>query len=131
MVISARTGNTHSKSGLLSGSPLSHNNNKGTDQENLTLADGISRCPYVLQHIWNIDYLPYLSAPKRTKDEIRTDFTPFKQSHKSFRTKQKLARAQKQNRPIPQWIRLRTGNTIRYGRFVLSWLWMIRLGVWG
>jgi large subunit ribosomal protein L39e len=36
------------------------------------------------------------------------------QSHKTFRTKQKLARAQKQNRPIPQWIRLRTGNTIRY-----------------
>ncbi|KAK4889376.1 60S ribosomal protein L39 [Elasticomyces elasticus] len=35
-------------------------------------------------------------------------------SHKSFRTKQKLARAQKQNRPIPQWIRLRTNNTIRY-----------------
>ncbi|KAF5879209.1 putative 60s ribosomal protein [Botrytis fragariae] len=35
-------------------------------------------------------------------------------SQKSFRTKQKLARAQKQNRPIPQWIRLRTGNTIRY-----------------
>ncbi|TGO66357.1 hypothetical protein BOTNAR_0063g00410 [Botryotinia narcissicola] len=34
-------------------------------------------------------------------------------SQKSFRTKQKLARAQKQNRPIPQWIRLRTGNTIR------------------
>ncbi|KAF2811012.1 uncharacterized protein BDZ99DRAFT_462290 [Mytilinidion resinicola] len=38
-------------------------------------------------------------------------------SHKSFRTKQKLAKAQKQNRPIPQWIRLRTGNTIRYGDF--------------
>ncbi|KAK5133172.1 60S ribosomal protein L39 [Meristemomyces frigidus] len=36
-------------------------------------------------------------------------------SHKSFRTKQKLAKAQKQNRPIPQWIRLRTNNTIRYG----------------
>ncbi|KAL4726524.1 60S ribosomal protein L39 [Fusarium chlamydosporum] len=35
------------------------------------------------------------------------------QSHKSFRTKQKLAKAQKQNRPVPQWIRLRTGNTIR------------------
>ncbi|USP75806.1 60S ribosomal protein L39 [Curvularia clavata] len=35
-------------------------------------------------------------------------------SQKSFRTKQKLAKAQKQNRPIPQWIRLRTGNTIRY-----------------
>jgi hypothetical protein len=26
----------------------------------------------------------------------------------------KLAKAQKQNRPIPQWIRLRTNNTIRY-----------------
>jgi large subunit ribosomal protein L39e len=36
------------------------------------------------------------------------------QSQKSFRTKVKLAKAQKQNRPIPQWIRLRTGNTIRY-----------------
>ncbi|CAI7628727.1 unnamed protein product [Penicillium manginii] len=37
-------------------------------------------------------------------------------SHKTFRTKQKLAKAQRQNRPIPQWIRLRTGNTIRYAR---------------
>ncbi|MBZ6373469.1 MAG: hypothetical protein LBE67_00180 [Kocuria palustris] len=35
------------------------------------------------------------------------------QSHKTFRTKQKLAKAQRQNRPIPQWIRLRTNNTIR------------------
>lgn len=41
------------------------------------------------------------------------DFFLFVQSHKSFRTKQKLAKAQKQNRPIPQWIRLRTGNTIK------------------
>ncbi|KAK2595756.1 60S ribosomal protein L39 [Conoideocrella luteorostrata] len=35
-------------------------------------------------------------------------------SHKSFRTKQKLAKAQKQNRPVPQWIRLRTNNNVRY-----------------
>lgn len=42
-------------------------------------------------------------------------FLARQQSHKSFRTKQKLAKAQKQNRPIPQWIRLKTGNTIRYG----------------
>ncbi|KAK3333607.1 60S ribosomal protein L39-like protein [Cercophora scortea] len=35
-------------------------------------------------------------------------------SHKTFKTKQKLAKAQKANRPIPQWIRLRTNNTIRY-----------------
>nr|POE65096.1 60s ribosomal protein l39 [Quercus suber] len=42
-------------------------------------------------------------------------------SHKSFRTKQKLAKAQKQNRPIPQWIRLRTGNTIRYNAKRRHW----------
>ncbi|KAH7321638.1 putative 60S ribosomal protein L39 [Rhexocercosporidium sp. MPI-PUGE-AT-0058] len=43
------------------------------------------------------------------------------QSHKTFRTKVKLARAQKQNRPIPQWIRLRTGNTIRYNAKRRHW----------
>ncbi|KAI8720856.1 hypothetical protein NCS52_00531600 [Fusarium sp. LHS14.1] len=42
-------------------------------------------------------------------------------SHKSFRTKQKLAKAQKQNRPVPQWIRLRTGNTIRYNAKRRHW----------
>ncbi|KAL9035757.1 MAG: hypothetical protein Q9214_006441 [Letrouitia sp. 1 TL-2023] len=46
---------------------------------------------------------------------------PDAQSHKSFRTKQKLAKAQKQNRPIPQWIRLRTGNTIRYNAKRRHW----------
>jgi large subunit ribosomal protein L39e len=46
-----------------------------------------------------------------------------RQSHKSFRTKQKLAKAQKQNRPIPQWIRLKTGNTIRYaGTETPNWI---------
>ncbi|PWI74562.1 60s ribosomal protein l39 [Purpureocillium lilacinum] len=42
-------------------------------------------------------------------------------SHKSFRTKQKLAKAQKQNRPVPQWIRLRTGNTVRYNAKRRHW----------
>ncbi|CRK30374.1 hypothetical protein BN1723_015066 [Verticillium longisporum] len=42
-------------------------------------------------------------------------------SHKSFRTKVKLAKAQKQNRPIPQWVRLRTGNTIRYNAKRRHW----------
>ncbi|CEI38978.1 hypothetical protein FSHL1_002123 [Fusarium sambucinum] len=42
-------------------------------------------------------------------------------SHKSFRTKQKLAKAQKQNRPVPQWVRLRTGNTIRYNAKRRHW----------
>ncbi|XRM49020.1 60S ribosomal protein L39, variant 2 [Aspergillus tubingensis] len=49
-------------------------------------------------------------------------------SHKSFRTKQKLAKAQRQNRPIPQWIRLRTGNTIRYNAKRRHWR-KSRLGV--
>ncbi|KAI3336508.1 ribosomal L39 protein-domain-containing protein [Xylariaceae sp. AK1471] len=49
-------------------------------------------------------------------------------SHKSFRTKQKLAKAQKQNRPIPQWIRLRSGNTIRYNAKRRHWR-KTRLGI--
>ena len=35
-------------------------------------------------------------------------------SHKTFRIKQKLAKAFKMNRPIPQWVRLQTGNKIRF-----------------
>jgi large subunit ribosomal protein L39e len=34
-------------------------------------------------------------------------------SNKTFRVKKILAKKQRQNRPIPQWIRLRTDNTIR------------------
>ncbi|CAD7682482.1 unnamed protein product [Nyctereutes procyonoides] len=35
-------------------------------------------------------------------------------SHKSFRIKRFLAKKQKQNRPIPQWIWMKTDNKIRY-----------------
>ncbi|CAH2354779.1 60S ribosomal protein L39 [[Candida] railenensis] len=42
-------------------------------------------------------------------------------SQKSFKTKQKLAKAQNKNRPLPQWIRLRTGNTIRYNAKRRHW----------
>ncbi|OQR74756.1 60S ribosomal protein L39-like [Tropilaelaps mercedesae] len=35
-------------------------------------------------------------------------------SHKTFKIKQKLAKAAKQNRPFPQWARMRTGNKVRY-----------------
>jgi hypothetical protein len=48
-----------------------------------------------------------------SKNKILTRHFFSQQSNKTFRTKQKLAKAQRQNRPIPQWIRLRTGNTIR------------------
>ena len=57
---------------------------------------------------------------------------------KTFRIKRKLAKKQKQNRPIPQWIRyvealalaqdshrlcsrMRTGNTIRYNAKRRHW----------
>lgn len=42
-------------------------------------------------------------------------------SNKTFRTKVKLAKAAKQNRPIPQWIRLRTDNTIKYNAKRRHW----------
>lgn len=42
-------------------------------------------------------------------------------SHKTFRIKKKLAKKQRQNRPIPQWIRFRTGNTIRYNAKRRHW----------
>ncbi|VVC35975.1 Ribosomal protein L39e domain,Ribosomal protein L39e, conserved site,Ribosomal protein L39e [Cinara cedri] len=42
-------------------------------------------------------------------------------SKKTFKIKQKLAKKMKQNRPIPQWIRMRTGNTIRYNAKRRHW----------
>ena len=46
--------------------------------------------------------------------QLATAFTTTKQpAHKSLRTKKTLAKKQNQNRGIPGWIRMRTGNTIR------------------
>ncbi|CAG0903857.1 unnamed protein product, partial [Cyprideis torosa] len=42
-------------------------------------------------------------------------------AHKTFRIKMKLAKKAKQNRPIPQWVRMRTGNTIRYNAKRRHW----------
>ncbi|XP_023240684.1 60S ribosomal protein L39 [Centruroides sculpturatus] len=42
-------------------------------------------------------------------------------AHKTFKIKQKLAKKMKQNRPIPQWIRLKTGNSIRYNAKRRHW----------
>ncbi|KAG0132201.1 ribosomal L39 protein-domain-containing protein [Tuber indicum] len=75
------------------------------------------------KHSHACTYAPFFIAP--TIIRLADDDTDFslreKQSQKSFRTKQKLAKAQKQNRPIPQWIRLRTGNTIRYNAKRRHW----------
>ncbi|XP_036091731.1 60S ribosomal protein L39-like [Rousettus aegyptiacus] len=42
-------------------------------------------------------------------------------SHKTFRIKWFLAKKQKQNRPIPQWIWIITGNKIRYNSKKKHW----------
>ncbi|XP_012866605.1 PREDICTED: uncharacterized protein LOC105981804 [Dipodomys ordii] len=42
-------------------------------------------------------------------------------SHKTFRIKRFLAKKQKQNRPIPQWIRMKTGNKIRSNSKRRTW----------
>uniref|UniRef100_A0AC34QDM1 Ribosomal protein L39 n=1 Tax=Panagrolaimus sp. JU765 TaxID=591449 RepID=A0AC34QDM1_9BILA len=41
-------------------------------------------------------------------------------AHKTFLIKRKYARAQKSNRPLPQWVRMKTGNKIRYNAKLLS-----------
>ena len=41
--------------------------------------------------------------------------------NKTFATKKTLAKKLKQNRPIPQWIRMRTGNPIRYNAKRRHW----------
>lgn len=42
-------------------------------------------------------------------------------SNKSFKKKIILAKKARQNRPIPHWIRFRTGNTIRYNAKRRHW----------
>uniref|UniRef100_A0A8C7ARJ5 Large ribosomal subunit protein eL39 n=1 Tax=Neovison vison TaxID=452646 RepID=A0A8C7ARJ5_NEOVI len=42
-------------------------------------------------------------------------------SHKTFRIKQFLAKKQKQNHQIPQWIWMKTGNKIRYSSKRRHW----------
>ncbi|CAI4225430.1 unnamed protein product [Auanema sp. JU1783] len=40
---------------------------------------------------------------------------------KKFFIKRKLAKKQKQNRPMPQWVRMKTGNTIKYNSKRRHW----------
>ncbi|KIH66422.1 ribosomal L39 protein [Ancylostoma duodenale] len=40
---------------------------------------------------------------------------------KKFFIKQKLAKKQKQNRPMPQWVRMKTGNTMKYNAKRRHW----------
>lgn len=42
-------------------------------------------------------------------------------ANKSFKIKRVLAKKQRQNRPVPQWIRMKTGNKIRYNAKRRHW----------
>ncbi|KAL3118121.1 hypothetical protein niasHT_001895 [Heterodera trifolii] len=42
-------------------------------------------------------------------------------AHKTFIIKRKLAKAAKQNRPLPHWARMKTGNRIRYNAKRRHW----------
>ncbi|RCH97443.1 60S ribosomal protein L39 [Rhizopus stolonifer] len=44
-----------------------------------------------------------------------------KPSQKSFITKVKLGKAKKQNRPLPQWFRLKTDTKIRWNAKRRNW----------
>lgn len=42
-------------------------------------------------------------------------------AHKSLRLKKKLGKKLRQNRPMPNWMRLRTDNTVRYNAKRRHW----------
>ncbi|XP_012494187.1 PREDICTED: 60S ribosomal protein L39-like [Propithecus coquereli] len=42
-------------------------------------------------------------------------------SHKTFRNKRFLAKKQKQDHPIPQWIQMKTGDKVRYNSKRRHW----------
>nr|XP_055243034.1 60S ribosomal protein L39-like [Gorilla gorilla gorilla] len=50
-----------------------------------------------------------------------TESHDWESSHKTFRTKRFLAKKQKQNRLILQWIWMKTGNKIRYNSKRRHW----------
>ena len=60
-------------------------------------------------------------APRERRDRVSHASSPPQPSHKTFRTKRTLAKKMAQNRPIPQWIRMRTGNKIRWNSKRRHW----------
>ncbi|EAL21372.1 hypothetical protein CNBD0680 [Cryptococcus deneoformans B-3501A] len=48
-------------------------------------------------------------------------FPPNQPSQKTFIVKQKLAKKARQNRPLPQWFRLKTDNKIQYNAKRRHW----------
>jgi len=42
-------------------------------------------------------------------------------AHKSYRLKKRLGKMNRKNRPMPNWMRMRTGNTVRYNAKRRHW----------
>ncbi|EYU20493.1 hypothetical protein MIMGU_mgv1a017298mg [Erythranthe guttata] len=69
-------------------------------------------------------FTPHLAETQHSLPRSRSRNQPPEStmpSHKSFMIKKKLAKKQRQNRPIPYWIRMRTDNTIRYNAKRRHW----------
>ena len=56
-------------------------------------------------------------ARRRDEEGLTEMFSPPQPSNKTFKVKKILGKKAKQNRPLPQWIRMRTDNKIRYVSF--------------
>ncbi|XP_047638717.1 60S ribosomal protein L39-like [Phacochoerus africanus] len=52
---------------------------------------------------------------------VRLNYFLALSSHKTFRIRRFLGKKQKQNRPIPQWLQMKTGNKIRYNSKRRHW----------
>ena len=70
--------------------------------------------------IASLDFLALTSTSPLSLPFLSTKKT-LQPSHKTTIIKKKLAHVAKQNRPIPQWIRFRTGNKIRYNAKRRHW----------
>ncbi|KAF8942921.1 60S ribosomal protein L39 [Haplosporangium gracile] len=55
------------------------------------------------------------------KREVAMSSLVLEPSNKSFIIKRKLGKKQKQNRPLPNWCRMRTDNKIRYNAKRRHW----------
>jgi large subunit ribosomal protein L39e len=93
------------RGGAIDGSCAFTNRQKGGHAQR-----GFSLFFLLVFHFTHTKTLPSLSLKKKTQP-----------SQKTFKIKKILGKKQKQNRPIPQWIRMKTGNTIRYNAKRRHW----------